>query len=120
MKIISPKKAILLFLLPLLAYSNTFAVPFLFDDSINIAENPIVKNLAHFLDIEGTRYIGFLSFALNYWAGGLDVFGYHLVNLLIHIVNGFLVYALVVLLFQASAGPPSPKSFRLKGGGRGG
>jgi len=32
--------------------------------------------------------------------GGLDVTGYHIVNLLIHLANGILVYFLVVLTFK--------------------
>src|SRR6185369_5622186 len=37
-------------------------------------------------------------FALNYRLGGVDVTGYHIVNLLIHLTNGGLVYCLVSLL----------------------
>ena len=44
-----------------------------------------------------SRPIGFLSFALNYHFHGLDVWGYHLVNLAIHIVNAVLVWWLVML-----------------------
>jgi len=33
-----------------------------------------------------------LSFALNYAAGGLNPWGYHLINLLLHALNGLLVY----------------------------
>jgi len=92
-----------LFLLSLLAtliYSNTFSAPFVFDDIENIVDNPQVKELKNFLYLSGSRYVGFLSFALNHHFGGLHVFGYHLVNLLIHIINGFLVYILVRLLFR--------------------
>jgi tetratricopeptide (TPR) repeat protein len=85
-----------------LIYSNTFSASFHFDDVNNIVNNPTIKSLSNFVDFSGTRYIGFLSFALNYHFGGLNVFGYHLVNLLIHITNGFLVYSLVLLLFKAS------------------
>lgn len=91
---------ILLSLLAALIYSNTFSVPFQFDDRHNIAENPKIRDISNFQDFSGTRYIGFLSFALNYRFGGLNVFGYHLVNLLIHITNGFLVYLLVSLLLK--------------------
>ncbi|MCG3116614.1 MAG: tetratricopeptide repeat protein [Candidatus Manganitrophus sp. SA1] len=83
-------------------YSNSFSVPFLFDDLRNIVENPRIKDFKNFLDFSGTRYIGFLSFALNYYFGKLNPFGYHLVNLFIHIVNGFLVYLLALLLFRSS------------------
>jgi len=95
---------LLLSLLATLIYSNTFSSPFHFDDTANIVENPQIKDLSNFLDFSGSRYVGFLSFALNYHFGRLDVFGYHLVNLLIHIINGFLVYSLVLLLFKASTG----------------
>ena len=46
------------------------------------------------------RYIGYLTFALNYWIHKLDVTGYHLVNLAIHILNGLIVYWLVILTFR--------------------
>ena len=94
---------LLISLLAILIYSNTFSVPFLFDDTPNIVENPQIKDLSNFSDFSGSRYVGFLSFSLNYRFGGLHVFGYHLVNLLIHIINGFLVYTLVLLLFRASS-----------------
>jgi len=92
-------------------YSNTFSLPFLFDGKGKIAENPLVKDLGYFVDPSGaerfylydslkSRYVGLLSFALNYWAGGLDVWGYHAVNLAIHIINGLLVYFLVILTFR--------------------
>jgi Flp pilus assembly protein TadD len=41
-----------------------------------------------------------MSFALNYFVGGLDVTGYHVFNLAVHIVNSLLVYALVLLTFR--------------------
>ena len=89
-------------------YSNTFSVPFQFDDESNIIDNPLIRDLGNFLDFAGTRYVGFLSFALNYRFGGLNVFGYHLVNILIHITNGLLVYSLVSLLIKAVPGDRFP------------
>ncbi len=101
-----PLTALLLIgLLATAIYSNTFSAAFHFDDVQNLVDNPKIKHLTHFLDLSGNRYVGFLSFALNYHFGGLNVFGYHLVNLLIHITNGFLVYLLVRLLFRAVHSP---------------
>lgn len=103
---------ILIALLGLLAYSNTFDVPFQWDDQYLIAENPIVKDLNYFLrpsEASGlgdyysafkSRYIGYLSFALNYRFHGLDVAGYHAVNSAIHIVAALLVYFLISLTFE--------------------
>ncbi len=87
----------------LLGYSNTFYAPFFFDDSTNIFWNPIVKDLDNFLlSTEAYRYnprrfIGYLSFALNYKLGGNGAFGYHAVNLCIHVINALFVYLLVTL-----------------------
>jgi tetratricopeptide (TPR) repeat protein len=102
---------VLVALLGLLAYSNTFNVPFTFDDFQNIDENPIIKDLNHFAEpstAEGypkyavlkSRYVGYLTFAFNYRAHGLDVRGYHAVNLAVHIANALLVYWLVLLTFR--------------------
>ncbi len=95
----------------LLAYSNTFHVPFQWDGDIYIGENPLVKSLGYYLhpssargyslyDAFAGRYFGYLSFALNYALGGMEVTGYHIVNVAIHIANALLVYALVVLTFR--------------------
>ncbi|MEE9614478.1 MAG: tetratricopeptide repeat protein [Thermodesulfobacteriota bacterium] len=87
----------------LLIYSNALHGPFLVDDEMYVKENRTIRSLWKFLDISGTRYVAFLSFALNYKLGGLDVFGYHLVNVAIHVVNGLLVWWLVVLTFRTPA-----------------
>ncbi len=90
----------------LIAYSDTFTVPFQFDDYPNIADNPLLKNLGNFfLSPKGysynpRRFIGYLTFALNYHFGGLDVLGYHLVNLAVHIVTAVLLYFFVILTFR--------------------
>jgi tetratricopeptide (TPR) repeat protein len=93
---------IVLFLLSLLAviiYTNALFSPFQFDDIPNIVENPRIRSFST-LPWSESRYLGFLSFALNYHFGRLDVFGFHLVNLAIHIANGFLVYTLILSLFK--------------------
>ena len=86
-------------------YYPTLDVPFVFDDFPNIVENPAVhpEKLADLREvfnspISTTRPLALLSFALNYLLGGLDVFGYHLVNILLHIANALLLYQLIVLL----------------------
>ena len=45
-------------------------------------------------------YVGFLTFALNYKMHGLDVAGYHIFNLVIHLLNALLVYWLIILTFR--------------------
>lgn len=45
------------------------------------------------------RWLGMLTFAANYYFGELDPFGFKLVNLIIHLVNGCLVFLLLRNLF---------------------
>jgi tetratricopeptide (TPR) repeat protein len=105
---------LLIILLSLLAYSNTFESSFHFDDDPAIVKNPIIKDLRYFAepssarDFRGNfeyktfkrRYIGYLSFALNYRLHGLNVTGYHIVNLFIHICTSLLLYFFTMLTFK--------------------
>ena len=94
-------------------YSNTLNGPFQWDESEFIVKNPIIKDLHYFSnpsDANGVklysafinRYIGYLTFALNYRIHGFSVTGYHIVNIAIHIANSLLVYFLVLLTFRGS------------------
>jgi tetratricopeptide (TPR) repeat protein len=94
----------LIVVMAICAYSNTFFVPFILDDEASIIRNEIIKNLGMFFEhgysFSPTRFIGYLTFALNHSVHGLHLAGYHIVNLLIHIGNGLLVYALVTSMFR--------------------
>lgn len=94
----------LLIILALVIYSNTFQVPFLFDDEESILLNTRVHGLANFFSggysVLPNRVVGYLSFAINYHFGGLNVVGYHLVNLSIHTLNSIMVYFLVRVTFR--------------------
>ena len=83
-----------------IAYSNSFDCSFHFDDTPNIEDNITIRNLSNIKTWWGfvpSRPIGYLSFALDYHFHKLDVWGYHLVNLGIHIINAVLVWWLVML-----------------------
>lgn len=84
----------------LIAYSNTFHAAFQFDDLPNIVDNTLLHSLGNFWSIlKANRSVTYLTFALNYAAGGKDVFGYHVVNTVIHIANASLVYFLLLSTF---------------------
>lgn len=97
----------------LFVYSPGLSGGWLFDDYPNIVENPGVQ--PHQLD-EGSlfraalsspasdfkRPLASLSFALNYLASGLDPYWMKLSNLLIHLLNGLLVFLLTRSLLQIS------------------
>lgn len=95
--------AVLIAGLTLVAYSNSFQVPFVFDDVRSIVENPRIRDLNNYTEprmLTRPRPLVELTFALNYHWHGLNLEGYHLVNLLIHICNGWLVYLLTLLIAQ--------------------
>lgn len=84
----------------LIAYSNTFHVPFQFDDIPNIVKNNQLRSLENpWAILSDTRGVTFITFALNYAVGGLDVFGFHAVNTAIHIINSSLVFFLLLSTF---------------------
>ncbi|MFC2048833.1 tetratricopeptide repeat protein [Elusimicrobiota bacterium] len=78
-------------------YSNSLHAPFVFDDKPHIVENHAIRNLDNFITggfNASARAVTFLSFALNYHFGKLNTFGYHIVNIALHILNCFLVFFL--------------------------
>ncbi len=89
-----------------LVYSNTFRAPFVFDDESSIYKNIAIRDAGSFTKgaVSGiffnSRIVGQMSFALNYAVNGLNVVGYHIVNLLIHLGSALFVYWLVVLTFR--------------------
>ena len=89
-----------------LAYSNTFHSPFQWDDIKQVIANPVIKDLDNFtartkgFEYNPRRFVGYLTFALNYHFGGSGLVGYHAVNLLIHLTNAILVYFLVIMTFR--------------------
>jgi tetratricopeptide (TPR) repeat protein len=84
----------ILIIMIILAYSNTFAVPFIFDDSFNIIENESIRQLWPpsylYNRVIGTGLFGrpFISFslAINYAISGNNVWSYHVLNLIIHLL----------------------------------
>ncbi|NJC88099.1 MAG: tetratricopeptide repeat protein [Desulfuromonas sp.] len=92
--------------LGILAYSNSFGAPFVLDDLESIVRNETLRSLGNFLpggtglDFHFRRWVAYFSFALNYRSGGLNVTGYHVANLVIHLGTAALLYALVRLAFR--------------------
>lgn len=94
---------IILIILPLLIYSNSFDGVFQFDDQRVILENPTIRNINDLNIIWETdkgRFLTNLTFAFNYYLGKYNVFGYHLLNLLFHILSVISVFWLVILIFE--------------------
>lgn len=94
---------LLLLLLVFAAYSNSFRVPFLYDDIGAIPENSTIRRLSHLgqvlspprdTSVAGRPMLN-LTFAVNYAVSGLEVWSYHLLNILIHAGAGLALYGLV-------------------------
>jgi tetratricopeptide (TPR) repeat protein len=77
--------------LGLAAYSNTFDVPFLFDDAGWIVDNPAIRGLWPPTRVGATRPVGAYTLALNWAVHGKSVWGYHATNLAIHLTAGLLL-----------------------------
>ncbi len=74
---------------------------FVFDDFVYVVGNPFIEDISSLLsNISDPRQLGYFSFSLNYLADGKNPLGYHLVNVVIHIVNGMLVFILARLLLK--------------------
>lgn len=94
----------------LAAYSNSFTGQFTFDDSRLIWQN---RHLLHpqspgqtiWYIFGAQRPVTNLTFMLNYWAGGLDVWGYHAVNVGIHIVAALTLFGLLRRTFVLASSP---------------
>jgi len=81
-------------------YANGLTGAFQFDDMLNIVDNPLIKDLGNLWPPSGSRWFGNLTFALNYRTGGLNPFGFHLVNVCIHLLTALSVYVFFRLTFN--------------------
>ena len=95
----------LLALVALAAYQNSFSGPFIYDDTPAIAENPTIRALWPLWNVlsppsdSGVTVNGRpgvnLTLAINYALGGTSVTGYHVVNLVIHVLAGLTLFGLI-------------------------
>ncbi len=100
----------LLGLFSLLAFANSLTNGFAFDDESIIVQNRMIKSLSNIPRLFTSDYwastlgpgfggniyrpLVLLSFVLNYAAGALNPFGYHLINLLLHLTVCIALYIL--------------------------
>ena len=106
----SPLKFNLLALLAIivagyLAYSNSLNGEMIFDDRNIVEQNEKLQDLDNFKHIKNwinpnQRQFAMLTFAINYNLHGINVFGYHLLNLIIHLIYGCFVYFFAKLILS--------------------
>ncbi len=100
-------------------YVPTLDYPFAFDDFVNIKNN---RNLrisrlgveelhdAATQAVNATRPVSMISFALNYYFSGYEVRSYRMTNIVIHAVNGILIYLLCFLTLNLVNGHAARKA----------
>ncbi len=92
-------------------YSESLESPFTFDDTKKIERNPHVRVtvfspkeiVSAGLKSSKTRFVAFISFALNYYFHQYDPFGYHIFNNIIHILTGFFLYLFLKATLNTSS-----------------
>lgn len=94
-----------LFVILIIIYSNSFQGAFQFDDIPNIVENQNIQiNNLDFDSLKQALYdhngklnrpLAYFSFGINYYFGGLDVFGFHLVNFIIHYLTAIFLFLFI-------------------------
>lgn len=113
------KIILLLAIVTLAVYVNTLNHSFVWDDRFTIVENDLIthvkyipnifvtdlyRSYAEKADVETSnvyRPIQALSFLIDYHIWRLNPFGFHLSNVLLHFVNGILVFIAVFLICKS-------------------
>ncbi len=84
--------------LSLIVYSNSFTAPFTLDDFGSISNNTSIRHpwdIPAIWKFYSNRFVLYFTFSLNYFIHQTGVVGYHIVNLVIHILNGFFVFLII-------------------------
>jgi hypothetical protein len=107
-KIWNAAAGLLLFSVTVLLYASTLGHGFIYswDDYDYVVNNRAIQGISfdHLRTIFTNFYVGnyaplhLISYMLDYQIWGLDPAGYHLGNILLHAVNGLLIYRLFIKL----------------------
>ena len=104
-----------------LAYAQSFRTAMVLDDHQFILNDPAIRMTDFSWDalktaaIDGHprhRYLPNISFAVNYYFGRLNPFGYHVVNLCIHLLSGIFLFGFIkntLQLFPDKKSATAPK-----------
>ena len=90
-------------------YANTLNHEFVWDDQHTIVANEFVHSLSNARRLLSSEFfiadipdiqrpVSLLSCMFDYFLWGLDPLGYHLTNILLHVLNVMLVYAVTLML----------------------
>ena len=119
---------LVLIILGFVVFSNTFRNPFMWDDEELIVENKYIQSpgsIPFLFSLQYWKYyapeekgwyrpVRVITLAIDHFFWKLNPFGYHLTNLLLHIVNIIIIYFFVLKLktFTKRKNEPRASSFR--------
>ncbi|MCK4353475.1 tetratricopeptide repeat protein [candidate division WOR-3 bacterium] len=90
---------LLIVIVSAIIYANTFRNEFVFDDINLIVENYEIRKLSNIFHFSLMKQpVREITFAIDYRLWKLNPFGYHLTNLILHILCSLLVYFFVASL----------------------
>lgn len=111
----SGKVLVIIFIIGFLAYGNSIPNGFVWDDEEQIVKNSIIQSPGNIGQIfsgatfqtGGAGLSGYffrplitLTFMANYFLWGENAFGFHLFQIIFHIINGYLIYRIFYLLLE--------------------
>ncbi len=106
--------ALILVVAGIFVYFNVLDGDFVWDDESFVLNNEYIRSFKHIPDfftrpealaaggisLDSYRPLVPFSFAFDHYIWGLDPFGYHLTNMILHIVNAFAVFILVSMIMK--------------------
>lgn len=105
---------VIISLFAFIAYSNSLSNTFVYDDEHHIVENTVIRDLSniplmftHDLTYFSGQHRGrfyrpieSVTFAVDYFLWGLQPFGYHLTNMLLHLLAAILLFFFARYIFH--------------------
>lgn len=93
------------------SFINTFQNPFVWDDTGRIVENGYIKRLDNLPLLFSSKYLSYfrettyrplytLTLFLNYHFFKLNVYGWRIFNIFVHVLNTILIYFLIRYIFK--------------------
>ncbi|MFC1753861.1 tetratricopeptide repeat protein [Thermoproteota archaeon] len=99
---------LLLIIIVIICYANSLSSPFVWDDEVMIVENPLIRNFSHVSKVFSSsafgeslsdsnfyRPIQILTYMWDYFIWKLNPIGYHITNIMLHLLTVMLVLILL-------------------------